>query len=640
VNAHLVKLLASLDLHPPASATDLHPPASATDLHPPASATDLHPPASATDLHPPASAATAAAPTAEQWLALLPSLNLLLEQQSQVLVQSQSLNHEMALLADRRHADLALLEWVQNALVAENNLERAYHLVVEAIAEAFGFSQVSLYAVEYSDRVRGVPEGQNLQEHLALSGQPDHEQMLLMQHQVGYHQVINYIPLHVGIMGKVARTAKPIWINDVRADPEFIAAFDGITAEICLPILSYNSKTVAAVLNVETLRPGGFSQADYKLLLALGKHLEAAIWRTESLQKALGVERRYQKLLDQIEEALFETDEDGRITTLSRAWYTITGVPVAEMIGFSLENLMNLPLQLSSGEIREIEVPIARADGQEAWLGIRFQSVEGDHGEFVGYGGLISDVTTRRRALDAVRQAQHQAEQASRAKSEFLSRMSHELRTPLNAMLGFTQLLELSDLDHDQSMAVEEVLRAGKHLLSLINEVLDINRIEAGRMSITLNAFAVEPMLHECLKLIEPLAAKRDIRLMFHQTQPETWLLADVQRLRQVMLNLLSNAIKYNQTNGWVKVGITRGDLGWRISVHDGGAGIPLELQERLFTPFERLGADRRGIEGSGIGLILTQRLVQLMGGHIGFESAPGQGSCFWVEFLPAEAWV
>lgn len=231
-------------------------------------------------------------------------------------------------------------------------------------------------------------------------------------------------------------------------------------------------------------------------------------------------------------------------------------------------------------------------------------------------------------------QAKEEADAANAAKSEFLSRMSHELRTPLNAILGFAQVLEMGDLEAQDRDSVEHILKGGRHLLHLINEVLDIARIEAGRLSLSLEPILLAPTLHEVLSLAQPLAASRDIRILnLVPIDADIHVRADCQRLKQVLLNLLSNAVKYNSEAGKVVVSIAAGTGGWlRLKVRDTGPGLSPEEIKKLFVPFERLSAARTRIEGTGIGLALSKRLVEAMGGVIGVDSTLGQGSVFWIE--------
>ncbi len=231
--------------------------------------------------------------------------------------------------------------------------------------------------------------------------------------------------------------------------------------------------------------------------------------------------------------------------------------------------------------------------------------------------------------------AKNEAEKANEAKTNFLSRMSHELRTPLNAIIGFSELI-VSDPNHNLSPEhadnADEILRAGHHLLELINEVLDLARVESGRLDLQPEPVAIAPIINDCAKLIRPLAEKNQITVSA-ETGGSCMVLADRLRLRQILLNLLSNAVKYNNIAGTVQItcGPTVNGL-VRIVVRDSGRGIDAEALPRLFQPFERLASVYDGIEGTGIGLALSKRLADAMGGTIGVESVAGRGSTFWVE--------
>jgi PAS domain S-box-containing protein len=245
--------------------------------------------------------------------------------------------------------------------------------------------------------------------------------------------------------------------------------------------------------------------------------------------------------------------------------------------------------------------------------------------------------------------AQHQlleakgvAERASRAKSQFLSNMSHELRTPLNVILGFTQLLELDSearLSEQQRENVAEIHRASDHLLGLIEEVLDLARIESGRMRIELTPVLLQQIVSDCVSAVKPVAARKKVNVTCGKVAAELTVKADPIRLRQVLLNLLSNAIKYNRANGEVNVAaeVCAADDGRvRVYVRDTGYGIALDKQKDLFVPFKRLGHEGSNVEGTGIGLVITRRLVELMGGDISVESAPERGSTFSFSLLRA----
>jgi CheY-like chemotaxis protein/anti-sigma regulatory factor (Ser/Thr protein kinase) len=212
--------------------------------------------------------------------------------------------------------------------------------------------------------------------------------------------------------------------------------------------------------------------------------------------------------------------------------------------------------------------------------------------------------------------------------------MSHELRTPLNAILGFGQLLELDEVDPGRAESVDQILKAGRHLLALINEILEISRIESGQLRLSLEAVDLSSLVSEALDMFRPLAAERSLRLSA-PVEPGTWgwALADHQRLKQVLLNLLSNAVKYNRAGGSVHVQADLGDADVALlTVRDTGIGIPVEDVDRVFVPFDRLGAERTDEEGTGLGLALSKGLVEAMGGAIGITSQVGEGTTIWLE--------
>jgi signal transduction histidine kinase/ActR/RegA family two-component response regulator len=249
----------------------------------------------------------------------------------------------------------------------------------------------------------------------------------------------------------------------------------------------------------------------------------------------------------------------------------------------------------------------------------------------------LADVEELRRAEAAVAAALDEAEAASNAKSEYLSRVSHELRTPLTVILGFVGLLEMEDPRPDQQASIAMVLKAADHLLRMIDELLAISRIESGREELALEAVSIDEVVAECIELVALAAAPR--RVAVHREPSGERVIADSHRLKQVVLNLLTNAVKYNREGGQVQV-CTRAAGGDRVrlTVKDTGPGISPDLLPRLFQPFDRLGAERTTIEGTGLGLALSKHLVELMSGTIGVETEPGAGSSFWLEFGRAPA--
>jgi signal transduction histidine kinase len=239
--------------------------------------------------------------------------------------------------------------------------------------------------------------------------------------------------------------------------------------------------------------------------------------------------------------------------------------------------------------------------------------------------------------------AKEEAERANHAKSEYLSRMSHELRTPLNSILGFAQLLELDPLAPGQRDSVAYIMKGGQHLLSLVNELLDLARIEAGRLSLSPEPVQLDDVIDDALAFVRPIAQRSNIEIKFERTpEGQKHVKADQQRLRQVLLNLFSNAVKYNKEGGGVDIWCEprkgeplKGNV-LRVSIRDTGHGISAEQQKRLFQPFERVCDETMGIEGTGLGLALSKGLMEAMNGCIGVESDAGNGSTFWIELEEA----
>jgi PAS domain S-box-containing protein len=283
----------------------------------------------------------------------------------------------------------------------------------------------------------------------------------------------------------------------------------------------------------------------------------------------------------------------------------------------------------------DVEYRVRNKDGSWCWIRGRGQAYFDSNGLPQRMSGTNMSITDLKLAEERVLAAKEQAEFANRAKSDFLSSMSHELRTPLNAIMGFAHLLE-SDLvlSSEQRCNVAEISKAGRYLLTLIGDVLDLAKIEAGRMEVSLEPVCPAGLMAECRNYLQSSADENNISIViFDQPKPPLYVHADHIRLKQVFLNLLSNAVKYNRYGGSVTASCLMTDEGrLRIAIEDTGPGIPELRQSEVFEPFCRLGAEQSDIEGTGVGLVITRQLVQQMQGDMGFYNRPEGGCCFWVE--------
>ena len=274
-------------------------------------------------------------------------------------------------------------------------------------------------------------------------------------------------------------------------------------------------------------------------------------------------------------------------------------------------------------------------DGSRFPAIVSITALRDDYGDIIGYLLIGTDNSARKQVELQLHNATAVAETANLAKSDFLSSMSHELRTPLSAILGFAQLMESGTPEPtpSQKRSIDQILQAGWYLLELINEILDLSLIESGKLSLSLEPISLVEVMRECQAMIEPQAQKRGIRVAFSPFDVPYFVKADRTRLKQVLINLLSNAIKYNRVGGSVVVDLAASPAGRiRIGVTDTGAGLTPGQLTQLFQPFNRLGKEATVEEGTGIGLVVSKRLMELMGGVIGVDSTVGKGSVFWIE--------
>src|SRR5688572_1344129 len=399
-----------------------------------------------------------------------------------------------------------------------------------------------------------------------------------------------------------------------------------------------------AIVSVTALRDDHLSIIGY---LLIGTDNSA---RKHAEEKLRWTEESFRLMVESVSDyAIVMLDPEGTVVSWNTGAQRIKGFHADEIVGrhfatFYLEDDVasgkpqrDLEQAAATGRL-ELEGLRIRKDGSLFWANTVLTAIRDQSGNLRGFAKLTRDLTERNKFEATLTNARAVAEKANLAKSEFLSSMSHELRSPLNAILGFAQLMESDSPPPTpaQSESIMQILNAGWYLLELINEILDLAAIESGKLSMSLEPVLLNDLLLECQSMIEPLAQKRDIRMSFPAGDAVHCVNADRTRIKQVLINLLSNAIKYNNPGGSVVIACSAKSTSGRVrlTVTDTGAGLPPEKLTQLFQPFNRLGQEVGPEEGTGIGLVVSKRLVELMDGVIGVESSPGKGSIFWVELI------
>jgi PAS domain S-box-containing protein len=454
---------------------------------------------------------------------------------------------------------------------------------------------------------------------------------------------------------------------DISDPQELIARAEALSAELGTPItpgfealvfkasrgiediyeLTYIRKDGSrfpAVVSVTALRDAQDAIIGYLLIgtdNTARKHVEA---EQRKLDQRLRDQQFYTRsLIESNIDAIMTTDPSGIITDVNKEMEALTDCTRDELIGAPFKNYFTDPARAEAGikqvlrerRVSNYELTARTRDGRKTVVSFNATTFYDRDRTLQGVFAAARDVTERKRLDQVLQEKNVELERANLAKSDFLSSMSHELRSPLNAILGFAQLMAMDakSVTPSQQASIDQILHAGWYLLELINGILDLAQIESGKLSMSVECVALSDVMIECQAMIEPQRQTRGITVSFPQFDTAWCVEADRTRLKQVLLNLLSNALKYNRPNGSVVVEV---DLPnpkrVRINVRDTGQGLPADKVAQLFESFNRLGQESSAEEGTGIGLVVSKRLVELMGGVIGVESIVGVGSVFWIE--------
>jgi PAS domain S-box-containing protein len=482
---------------------------------------------------------------------------------------------------------------------------------------------------------------------------------------VGAERMLGYTA--VDVMNKIT----PADISDPQ---EVIARAKALSAELETPItpgfealVFKASRGIEDIYELTYIRKDGSRFPAVVSVTALRDEQEAIIGylligtdntarkQVEAEQKILDQRLRDQQfytrsLFESNIDAIMTTNPSGIITDVNKQMEALTGSTRDELIGAPFKNYFTDPeraeasinLALREKKVTNYELTVRAWDGTETVVSYNATTFYDRDRKLQGVFAAARDVTELKRFERTLKEnnvelesAKQLAEKANLAKSEFLSSMSHELRSPLNAILGFAQLMESETPPPTtfQKQSIEQILQAGWHLLKLIDEILDLAKVESGQVTISPEPVSLTEVMLECQSMIEPQAQQHGIKLNFPRFDDPYFVRADRTRVKQVLINLLSNAIKYNLEQGTVDVKCAQSRPGYiRVSIRDSGAGLSTEQVAQLFQSFNRLGQEAGGVEGTGIGLVVSKRLVELMEGVIGVESTVGVGSVFWFE--------
>jgi PAS domain S-box-containing protein len=528
----------------------------------------------------------------------------------------------------RAENELELRYAVQKKLAEATSPNEGLHGALKAAAEPFGWKVAAFWTVdEHEDALRLTDMW--CAEDIAGDAFESVSRALRLSR-------------NEGLPGRAWARSEPVWISDVLTHSNFprraAAEACGLRGAIAYPAIGRGQ--TLGVLEFFACEPRDPDPEMLSHLPSVSALLADFVATSAAIEEHRG---RFQAVLDNAPALVYAKDPNGRYLFVNRRFEAVVGMPSDAIVGKADDDLGLVGVAaLTEDDARafeteqqhETEAQVMLPDGPRTYLSVKFP-LRDAAGSVYAVCGISTDVTELKRAQQELHE-RAELERANRAKSAFLSRVSHELRTPLNAILGFGQVLEVDALSDRQRNSVQQIMKGGHHLLELVNDLLELSRVESGELRVSLAPVDVAQAVNDIVLMVEPLAGERSVTI-FHEIDSATPMaLADEQRVRQVLLNLISNAIKYNHEGGRVDI-VVQPTADGRIAVRvsDSGHGIAADDLERLFSPFERLGAEQTGIEGTGLGLALSRLMVEAMHGSLEVTSVHGEGSTFTVE-VPA----
>ena len=528
--------------------------------------------------------------------------------------------------AAQRLTRLEVLREIDQAIISRLSIDRILEIVLEHVPSELGADAVAISLFD--------------------GGRTQVQKMRLPNGTIVHAKAFE---LSDSLMHWFMERQEPVIIHDLTQDPRVqmyrnLIRKHKLISYLGVPLIAADA--TIGILHVMTVKPVTFPNEEVEFFQTLAGQAAIAIKSARMFTEIEEAEKRYRGIFENAAEGIYQATLDGKLLLANQAMAHILGYDTPEHLLAEVQNIAGLWVdphrsaeflsQLKeSGTITNFRMPVRRRDGTAAWLSQSAHIVRGEDGQVLYYESICEDITALLHA-EELRWAKEAAEAANRAKSQFLANMSHELRTPLNAIIGFSQVLQdeyFGKLTDKQAEYVNDILESGKHLLSLINDILDLSKIEAGRMELELAPVKIKELLEDSLVLIKEKARTHGISLALHVPADldDLVITADARGVKQVMLNLLSNAAKFTPDGGAITVDAQKEGEEILISVSDTGIGIAPENQARIFEEFYQASDRARKPPGTGLGLAICKRIVELHSGRIGVESdGLGKGSRFF----------
>ncbi|MCA0456259.1 MAG: PAS domain S-box protein [Chloroflexi bacterium] len=520
------------------------------------------------------------------------------------------------LQAEQHAREAQLMARVQEAISSKLGLKDMIRSIVEVTAETFGYELVSAYLVE----------GDNL--HL--------------QHQVGYDTIIPKFPITKGVAGRVVRTQKAVLVENAADDPDFLFAFPGISSEICVPLI--NDGQAVGVMIVEAREGKTLTQNDLRVLIILSEHLSVAVERARLYTAVQESNQRYQMVVDNVHEVIFQLDPHGIISFLNHSWMELSGYALEESIGKHFSSFMPpedtnkaeaLGELLYAGEQEDVRYQhsLVRIDGTLVPLEVRMQLVHSPDGEIVGIGGTAIDIRERLQAEQQALNLLLQTRTVEMLRS-FLSNVSHDLRTPLSIMNTSLYLLrrKMGD-DANGNRYLEALDKQTEHMQHIIEDMLDISKLDDENTQLNLMRVDINGLINDLLVTLNAAAVAKGQQLTFVPATDHSIILSDQTMLGKAIANVIKNAIQYTLEGGKINITTTNGTASlFTIRVRDSGIGINATTLPHIFDRFYKADTARPTNQGGmGLGLTIARKIIELHGGTISAISNVGEGSTFTI---------